>query len=363
MLILDKLNQIEARYKEIEKLLSDPDIISRTDDYRKYSKEHAYLAPLMEKHREYKRVLAELENILELKNSTDEEMRLMAASEQADLENRKIKLEAELKLLLIPPDPNEDKNVIIEIRAGTGGDEAALFAGDLFRMYTRYAETKGWKAELMDDHATGLGGFKEVIFTLSGKGAWRHFKFERGIHRVQRVPATEASGRIHTSAVSVAVLPEVEDIEVDIKPDDLKIDTYKASGAGGQHVNKTESAIRITHIPTGTIVACQEERSQMKNRAKAMRILKAKIYESIQVKQAQATAHERKSQVGSGDRSEKIRTYNFPQNRITDHRIDFSLYRLKDVLNGDMEELIDKLTTADNEDKLANISAEANING
>lgn len=353
MLILEKLNQLETRFHEIEKMLADPDIISRTDEYRKYSREHAYMAPLMDKHREYKRVLAELANILELKSSNDEELRLMAASEYEDLEKRKDSLEAELKLLLIPPDPNDDKSIIVEIRAGTGGDEAALFAGDLFRMYTRYAETKGWKAELMSDHPTGLGGFKEVVFTLSGKGAWKHFKFERGIHRVQRVPATEASGRIHTSAVSVAVLPEVEDVEVEIKPDDLRIDTYKASGAGGQHVNKTESAIRITHIPTNTIVACQEERSQMKNRAKAMRILKAKIYESIQIKQAQATANERKMQVGSGDRSEKIRTYNFPQNRITDHRIDFSLYRLKDILNGDMDELIDKLITADNEKKLS----------
>jgi peptide chain release factor 1 len=258
-------------------------------------------------------------------------------------------LEAELKLALIPPDPNDDKNIIVEIRAGTGGDEAALFAGDLFRMYSRHAETKGWKIECLDANPTGLGGYKEVIFSIIGKGSWKHYKFERGIHRVQRVPETEASGRIHTSAVTVAVLPEAEEIEVEIKPDELRIDTYRASGAGGQHVNKTESAVRITHIPTNTVVACQDERSQMKNRAKAMRIIMAKVYEAKQLAQQQATSSERRSQVGSGDRSEKIRTYNFPQNRITDHRIDFSLYRLKEVLNGDMDELFEKLIQADNE--------------
>jgi peptide chain release factor 1 len=255
--------------------------------------------------------------------------------------------------MILPPDPNDGKNIIVEIRAGTGGEEAALFAGDLLRMYTRYAEKNGWKTELMDSHSTGLGGFKEVILNISGKKVWQHFKFERGIHRVQRVPKTEASGRIHTSAVSVAVLPEAEDVDVEVRPEDLRIDTYRASGAGGQHVNKTESAIRITHVPSGIVVACQDERSQMKNRAKAMKILRAKILEKKELDIEQAMSKDRKSQVGSGDRSEKIRTYNFPQNRITDHRIDFSLYRLGEVLEGDMQELIDKLIAEDQEKRLA----------
>ncbi|MFH1369648.1 MAG: peptide chain release factor 1 [Elusimicrobiota bacterium] len=352
-MLLDKLNRLENRCGEVEKLLSDPDVISRKEEYLKYSKEHAYLSPIIAKFKDYKRVLAELKNLEELKNTQDTELRLMAASEHEEMGNRKQTLESELKFALIPPDPNDDKDIIVEIRAGTGGEEAALFAGDLFRMYCRYAETRGWKVEGMSNHATGLGGFKEAVFSVSGRSAWKHFKFERGIHRVQRVPETEASGRIHTSAVSVAVLPEVEDVEVDIRPEDLRIDTYRASGAGGQHVNKTDSAVRITHLPTNVVVACQDERSQIKNRAKAMRILKAKLFEAKQQEQAQAMANERKMQVGSGDRSEKIRTYNFPQNRITDHRIDFSLYRLKEVLNGDMDELFKELITSDQEKTLS----------
>jgi peptide chain release factor 1 len=352
-MIQQKLQALENRFREVEKLLSDPAVISRNDDYKKLSKEHSYLSPIVQKYGNLKKTEEDLRNLDELKNSTDTELQVMAASEHQELAGKKARLEAELKLALIPPDPNDDKNIIVEIRAGTGGDEAALFAGDLFRMYSRHAETKGWKIECLDMHPTGLGGFKEVVFSIIGKGSWGHYKFERGIHRVQRVPETEASGRIHTSAVTVAVLPEAEDIDVEIKPDELRIDTYRASGAGGQHVNKTESAVRITHIPTNTVVACQDERSQMKNRAKAMRIIMAKVYEAKQLAQQQAMSDDRRAQVGSGDRSEKIRTYNFPQNRITDHRIDFSLYRLKEVLNGDMDELFEKLIQADNEKKLS----------
>jgi peptide chain release factor 1 len=255
--------------------------------------------------------------------------------------------------MLLPSDPNDEKDIIVEIRAGTGGDEAALFAGEVFRMYCRYAEAKGWKVELMDSHPTGLGGYKEVVFSVAGKSVWKYFKYERGIHRVQRVPETEASGRIHTSAISVAVLPEAEDIDIEIKMEELRIDTYRASGAGGQHVNKTDSAIRITHIPTNLVVTCQDERSQMKNRAKAFKILRSKLLEQRQIEHDKEIKNDRKKQVGSGDRSEKIRTYNFPQNRITDHRINFSLYRLEQVLEGDLDELVAELTKADNEEKLS----------
>lgn len=352
-MIEKKLEEMQKRYSELEGFLSDSQIIANNELYLKYSREHSGLIPAMQKYTEYRRVNTEIANLAELKNSTDQEIKLIAASEYEEMTARKAALETELKFLIIPPDPNDGKDIIVEIRAGTGGDEAALFAGDLFRMYSRYAEKNGWKIELMDSHATGLGGFKEVIFTVAGKKVWQHFKFERGIHRVQRVPKTEASGRIHTSAVSVAVLPEAEEVDVIIKTEDLRIDTYRASGAGGQHVNKTDSAIRITHIPTGVVVACQDERSQMKNRAKAMRILRAKIMEARESALVQATSQDRKAQVGSGDRSEKIRTYNFPQNRITDHRIDFSLYRLAEVLEGNVDELIAKLITDDQEKKLA----------
>lgn len=350
-----KLESLEQRFHELEKYLSSPDILSQPDDYKHYSKEHASLYPIIQKYREYKKIIQNLNSLEDLLNSDDEELKSMALIENKDFNIRKNDIESEIKILLLPQDPNDDKNIIVEIRAGTGGDEAALFAGDLFRMYSRYAENKGWKTELINSHATGLGGFKEVVFNISGEKVWRNFKFERGIHRVQRVPLTEASGRIHTSAVTVAVLPEVEDIDVEIKIDELRIDTYRSSGAGGQHVNKTESAIRITHIPTGIVVACQDERSQMKNRAKAMRLLRARLYEQKQIDQQQSITSDRKQQVGSGDRSEKIRTYNFPQNRITDHRIEFSLYRLKEVLEGDMDELVQKLVHDEQEKKLAGI--------
>jgi peptide chain release factor 1 len=307
----------------------------------------------MQKYAEYKRINIDIANLEELKNSSDQELRLIAASEYEELNAKKIRLEAELKFMVLPKDPNDGKNIIVEIRAGTGGDEAALFAGDLFRMYNRYAENKGWKAELLDSHSSEQGGFKEVVFNIFGKQAWQHFKFEKGIHRVQRVPKTEASGRIHTSAVSVAVLAEAEEVDVEIKTEDLRIDTYRASGAGGQYINKTDSAIRITHIPTNVVVACQDERSQLKNKIKAMKILRAKLLEKRESDIVAATSQDRKAQIGSGDRSEKIRTYNFPQNRITDHRIDFSLHKLADVLNGNMDELIEKLIAADQENKLA----------
>ena len=343
------------RVNELEGMLGDPQILSNAELYTKYSKEHSALLPFAQKFREYDKLLSDLKNLEELKNSQDTELKVIAEAEHSQVQEKLHKFEKDIKYFLLPPDPNEGKNIIVEIRAGTGGEEAALFAGDLLRMYTRYAESKGWKVESLDSNSTGIGGFKEVIIGISGKDVWKYFKFERGIHRVQRVPETEASGRIHTSAVTVAVLPEAEDFDVEIKPEDLRIDTYRASGAGGQHVNKTDSAVRITHIPTNTVVACQDERSQMKNRAKAMKILKAKLYEFKILAQEKAISDDRRKQVGSGDRSEKIRTYNFPQNRITDHRIDFSLYRLKEVLEGNMDELLGKLINADQEAKLSSI--------
>lgn len=351
-MLKEKLEELNKKFFEIESSLSDPSVVARQDEYKKLSKEHSYLAPVVEKSKEYFKLLNDIKNLEELKNSDDKEMRELAIDEYAQALTSKEKMDSEIKLLLIPPDPHEDKNIIVEIRAGTGGDEAGLFVGDLFRAYTRFAETNGWKYEVVDSNPTGIGGFKEIIFTLEGSKVWKYFKFERGIHRVQRVPATEASGRVHTSAVSVAVLPEAEEVDLEIKPEDLRIDTYRASGAGGQHVNKTDSAIRITYLPTGLVVACQDERSQIKNRARAMKVLRAKLYEQRALEQEQKLSSERKQQVGTGDRSEKIRTYNFPQNRITDHRIGFSVYNITEVMNGDLRELIEKLISCDNEEKL-----------
>ncbi|MCL1972636.1 MAG: peptide chain release factor 1 [Endomicrobia bacterium] len=348
----EKLKALNEQFKEVERKLSDSSVMNNQEEYRELTKQHAYLMPLAEKYKEYSKLLSDIEGAEELKKSDDDEIREMAQAEYNELLDLKEKTDAEIKVLLLPPDPNDDKNIIVEIRAGTGGDEAALFVGDLFRMYTRFAERNGWKFEVIDSNPTGLGGYKEVIFEVNGNKVWRYMKFERGAHRVQRVPETEASGRVHTSAVTVAVLPEAEEVDVEIKMDDLRIDTYRASGAGGQHVNKTDSAIRITHLPTGLVVACQDERSQIKNRAKAFKVLRAKLYEQKIVEQEKQLSNERKQQVGTGDRSEKIRTYNFPQNRITDHRIGYSVYNITEVMDGDLTELVNKLIEADTEAKL-----------
>lgn len=354
--MLEKLDAIENKYLELESLISDPDVLTDMPRWRKYSQEHAALTEMVGKYREYKRVVQELqENKTMLAEESDHEFKKMLEIEIASLQKLKDNFEEELPILLLPKDPNDDKNVIIEIRGGVGGDEAALFAGDLFRMYSRYAETKGWKTEIMDSNATELGGFKEISFSIDGYGAYSCFKYESGTHRVQRVPETESSGRIHTSAVTVAVLPEVEDVEIDIKQSDLRIDTYRASGAGGQYVNKTDSAIRITHMPTGIVVQCQDEKSQLKNKEKAMRVLRARINDEAQQAQKNEVAAERKSQVGSGDRSQRIRTYNFPQGRVTDHRIGLTLHKLDSVLNGELGELINALITADQTEKLQQV--------
>lgn len=355
-MIKEKLEELNKKYLEIESKLSDSSVTSRQDEYKALSKEHSFLSPVIEKSKEYFKLLNDINNLEELKNSPDKEMRELAIAEYDEAIIKKDKMDAEIKLLLIPPDPHEGKNVIVEIRAGTGGEEAGLFVGDLFRAYTRFAENYGWIYEVIDSNPTGIGGYKEIVFTLEGSKVWKYFKFERGIHRVQRVPDTEASGRVHTSAISVAVLPEAEEVDVEVRPEDLRIDTYRASGAGGQHVNKTDSAIRITHLPTGLVVACQDERSQIKNRARAMKVLRAKLYEQKVLEYEQKISSERKQQVGTGDRSEKIRTYNFPQNRITDHRIGFSVYNITEVMNGDLRELIEKLISCDNEAKLKGVN-------
>ncbi|MFA6914167.1 MAG: peptide chain release factor 1 [Endomicrobiia bacterium] len=347
-----KLEEINNKFADIELKLGDSSIVSRQDEYRKLSKEHSFFIPIIEKSKEYFKLLKDIEGLGELKNSSDKEMREMAFSEYADAIVKKEQLEKDIKLMLIPSDQHEDKNIIVEIRAGTGGDEAGLFVGDLFRAYTRFAERNGWKYEIIDSNPTGLGGYKEVVFSVEGSKVWKYFKFERGIHRVQRVPETEASGRVHTSAITVAVMPEAEEVDVEIKADDLRIDIYRSSGAGGQHVNKTDSAIRITHLPTGLVVTCQDERSQIKNKAKAMKVLRAKLYDQKLLEHEQKLASERKQQVGTGGRSEKIRTYNFPQNRITDHRIGFSVYNITEVMDGDLKELIQKLIFCENEEKL-----------
>ncbi|WP_136524842.1 peptide chain release factor 1 [Geomonas ferrireducens] len=341
--MFDKIADLETRFGELESLLSDPEVLANQTEFRKLSKEHAGLAELIAAYREYKKVLADIEGNKELLKEPDQEMREMAQAELESLEERREQLEAEIKVLLLPKDPNDDKSVVLEIRAGTGGDESALFAGDLFRMYSRFAETNRWKVEVISASESERGGFKEVIALVEGDGVFAKLKYESGTHRVQRVPETEAQGRIHTSACTVAVMPEAEDIDIDINPTDLKIDVYRSSGAGGQHVNTTDSAVRITHLPTGTVVACQEERSQIKNRAKAMKVLKSRILDNIVMEQNAKLAADRKSQVGSGDRSERIRTYNFPQGRMTDHRIGLTLYRLDSIMAGDITEIANAL--------------------
>ena len=346
--MLEKLKGIKERYEQLTALLSDPAVIGDQNRYRELSKEQAGLTDIVNAYDEYMAADAEIESCKAmLEEADDAAMREMIHEELNELSAKEHELSEQLKVMLLPKDPNDDKDVIIEVRAGTGGEEAALFGADLLRMYTRYAERHGYKAELMNENYTEKGGVKEVVLSLQGKGAYSRMRFESGVHRVQRVPETESQGRIHTSAATVAVLPEAEDVEVDINPNDLQIDTYRSGGAGGQHVNKTESAIRITHIPTGLVVQCQDERSQHKNRDKAMRVLKSRLLELYQSKAAEAEADERKSQVGSGDRSERIRTYNFPQSRVTDHRIGLTLYKLEAFLDGDMDEIIDALILAE----------------
>ncbi|MBR3754283.1 MAG: peptide chain release factor 1 [Clostridia bacterium] len=350
----DKLEQVEKRYEEINALLCEPDVVSDMELYKKYMQEIKHLTPVVEKFREYKKCVSDIQGAREMleDSSLDAELREMAEEE---LETAKAALETaeqELKILLLPRDPNDDRNVIVEIRGGAGGDEASLFANSLYRMYSMYAATKNWKSEILSANETEVGGFKEISFMISGEGAFSRFKFESGVHRVQRVPETESQGRIHTSTVTVAVLPEAEEVDVEINPADLQVDTFRSSGAGGQHINKTESAIRITHIPTGTVVECQDERSQHKNRDKAMKILRSRILEAEREKQASEIAGERKLQVGTGDRSERIRTYNYPQGRMTDHRIGLTLYKLEAILNGSLDELVDALISADTAEKL-----------
>jgi peptide chain release factor 1 len=339
--MFDKIEELERRYQELEALLSDPSVIGNQPEFRRLSREHADLTGLVTAFRRYRRVLEEMEGNAEL--LADADMKEMAEEELKTLGEEKERLEAEIQLLLLPRDPNDDKSVILEIRAGTGGDESALFAGDLFRMYSRFADANRWKVEVISASESERGGFKEIIASVEGEGVFAKLKYESGTHRVQRVPETEAQGRIHTSACTVAIMAEAEDVDVDINPADLKIDVYRSSGAGGQHVNTTDSAVRITHLPTGTVVACQEERSQIKNRAKAMKVLKTRIMDTILQEQNARLAADRKQQVGSGDRSERIRTYNFPQGRMTDHRIGLTLYRLDAIMAGDIAEIVDAL--------------------
>ncbi len=343
MALMDRLVGFEQRYLELEQLLSDPAVVGDRERYTKYAREHSELGKIVSVYRAYRLVLNELEESRELLSDSDHEIKDLARSEIEALTRQKEKLETDIKKLLIPKDPNDDKNVILEIRAGTGGEEASLFAGDLFRMYSRYIENLKWKIEILTGHLTDSGGFKEVIAMVTGTGAYSYLKYESGTHRVQRVPATEAQGRIHTSAVTVAVLPEAEEVEVEIDPGDLKVDVFRSSGPGGQSVNTTDSAVRITHLPTGLVVICQDEKSQHKNKAKALKVLRARLYDIQMQEQNDKISQDRKSQVGSGDRSERIRTYNFPQGRVTDHRIGLTLYKLDQVLAGDLEEIVNEL--------------------
>ena len=348
--MFEKLEAVEKRYDELTKLISNPEIIANQAEWQKAMKEHASIEDVVIKFREYKKVKQAMEEAEELLQ--DPEMKELAEIEYYEAKETLPKIEEELKILLIPKDPDDDKDIICEIRAGAGGEEAALFAGTLFRMYTMYAEKKHWKLEILNENETGLGGYKEISFMISGKGAYSRLKFESGVHRVQRVPDTESSGRIHTSTATVAVLPVVEDVEIEINPSDIKMEVYRASGAGGQHINKTSSAVRLIHEPTGIVVECQTERSQFQNKDNAMRMLRTKLYEMEKEKQDSEISNARKTQVGSGDRSEKIRTYNYPQGRITDHRIGMSIYQIENFLNGDLDEMIDNLIAADRAEKL-----------
>ena len=355
--MIDKLQAVEDKFLELESLISDPSVLADLPRWQRFNREHAGLEPIVAAYREYKAVCHAIEDSRAMLDEGIEEddFRHMVEEELAEQRSRKEQLDNELPVLLLPRDPNDDKNVIVEIRGGVGGEEAALFAGDLFRMYSRYAEAQGWRVSILDSNPTEIGGFKEISFAVEGNGAYSKLKYESGTHRVQRVPVTESGGRIHTSAVTVAVLPEADEVDVDIKAEELRIDTYRAGGAGGQYVNKTESAIRITHLPTGIVVQCQDEKSQLKNKEKAMRVLRARVLEQAQQQQADAIAADRKSQVGSGDRSERIRTYNFPQGRVTDHRIGLTLHKLDFVLNGQLDELLNGLITADQAERLKKV--------
>ncbi len=352
--MFDKLDFILEKYEELSLKVSDPDIINNQKLWQKHIKEMGEMEPIVNKYREYKKAKEAIAEAKEMLDSGDEELRELAKMEIAEYEDQIPEMEEQLKILLLPKDPNDEKNVILEVRAGTGGEEAALFAQDLLRMYLRYAERRGWKAEIMDSNDTGIGGIKEASVLIKGKGAYSRLKYESGTHRVQRVPETESSGRIHTSAATVAVLPEVDDVEVEINPNDVRVDVYRSSGNGGQCVNTTDSAVRLTHIPTGLVVTCQDEKSQIKNKDKAFKVLRSRLYDmKLQEQNAEISA-ERRSQVGSGDRSERIRTYNFPQGRITDHRIGLTIYKLDSFLDGDIDEVIDGLITSDQAEKMKN---------
>lgn len=348
--MFEKLEAVEKRYDELTLQVADPEVIANTNEWRKLVKEHSSMEDVVLKYREYKQTLNSMEEAKEMMN--DKELKELAEEEYYSSKEKLEKIEEELKILLIPKDPNDDKSVICEIRGGAGGEEASLFAGTLFRMYAMYAEKKHWKIEILNENATELGGYKEISFMVTGKGAYSRLKFESGVHRVQRVPDTESSGRIHTSTATVAVLPVVEDVEIEINPADIKMEVFRASGAGGQHINKTSSAVRLIHIPTGLVAECQTQRSQLQNREYAMNLLKSRLYEIEKQKQDSEIANARKSQVGSGDRSEKIRTYNYPQGRITDHRIGMSIYQMENFLNGDIDEMVDNLIAADRAERL-----------
>ena len=348
--MFDNLNEIEAKYEELTKKISDPDVIANQEEWRKLMKEQSDLEPIVQKYREYKRTKESFEEAKELLK--DPEMKDLAEEEMLSSKDKLPELEEELKVLLIPKDPDDDKNVICEIRAGAGGEEAALFAGTLFRMYSMYCDRKGWKLDILYENSTELGGYKEISFLIKGEGAYSRLKFESGVHRVQRVPETEASGRIHTSTASVSVLPEVGDVEININPSDIKMEVFRASGAGGQHINKTSSAVRLIHVPTGMVAECQTERSQFQNREYAMKMLQSRLYEKEKQEQDSKMENARRSQIGNADRSEKIRTYNYPQGRITDHRIGMSIYQMENFLNGDIDDMIDNLTAADTAEKL-----------
>lgn len=351
--MLQKLNFIEAKYDELSMKISDPSIMGNQKEWQKLCKEHAELEVVVIKYREFKKVEEEITFNKEIiSEESDKELREMAQEELKELNQSMEQIKEDLKVLMLPKDPNDDKNVFIEIRGGAGGDEAALFAANLFRMYTRYAETNRWKVEMMSSNETDIGGFKEVVFMIKGHGVYSKLKYESGAHRVQRVPDTESSGRIHTSTATVAVLPEVDDVEIDISPNDIRVDVFRASGNGGQCVNTTDSAVRMTHLPTGIVVSCQDEKSQLKNKEKAMKVLKARLFEKAEAERNSAIAEDRKSQVGTGDRSERIRTYNYPQGRVTDHRIGLTLYKLESFLNGDINEVVDALITADQAEKM-----------